>query len=201
MLARHDTFTVLDFETTGVVQDYPNEPWQIGLIQLKNGKLMVRKKYDKLLYVGDRPFNLYAPGRHQELRNRISRSKPLSEHWPKLQQYLDGQTLVAHNVATERKVLRTAFPMHKFGPWIDTLTLTRLAYPTLPSHKLEDLVYFLNLQPRINDFCPDLKPHDAFYDAVASGAILEKLLKLESWKKVTTAALINAKASSRRPNS
>ncbi len=198
MLARHDTFTVLDFETTGIVQDYPSEPWQIGLIQVKKGRLMVRKKYNKLLYVGDRPFNLYAPGRHQELLPRIRRSKTLLEHWPKLQEYLHNQTLVAHNAATERKVLRTAFPMHSFGPWVDTLTLTRIAYPTLPSHKLEDLVYYLNLQERINEFCPDLEAHDAYYDAVACAAVLEKLLKIESWKKVTTAALIQAKAGARR---
>ncbi len=193
MLARHDTFTVLDFETTGVVQGYPNEPWQIGLVVLKKGRIRVHGKFNKLLHVGDRPFNVYAPGRHQELMPRIRRSKSLPEYWPKLQPVLDNQNLVAHNAATERKVLHTAFPMHHFGPWIDTLTLTRIAYPTLPSHKLEDLVYYLNLQSRINEFCPDLEAHDAYYDAVACAAVLEKLLSINSWKNVTTQQLINAK--------
>ncbi len=190
-LARHDTYTVLDFETTGVVQGYISEPWQIGAVTFKKGRILKHHKLNKLLKVGDRPFNLYAPGRHQELRPRLKRAKQLSEYWEKLQPLLLNRPLVAHNIGTEKKVLRNAFPIHQFGPWIDTLKLSRLAYPTLPSHKLEALVYYLDLQDRINDFCPELVAHDAYYDAVASAALLEKLLATKAWKQVTTQDLIN----------
>ena len=30
--------TVLDYESTGSLADYPNEPWQIGMVSLKAGK-------------------------------------------------------------------------------------------------------------------------------------------------------------------
>ena len=102
-----------------------------------------------------------------------------------------NRPLVAHNIATEKKVLRNAFPIHQFGPWIDTLKIARVAYPSLTSYKLEDLVYFLNLKERINDFCPELLPHDAYFDAVASAALLEKILKSPSWKNVTTENLVS----------
>ncbi|MCK5834159.1 MAG: 3'-5' exonuclease [Lentisphaeria bacterium] len=191
MLARKDIYTVLDFETTGVVQGYLNEPWQIGAVTFKNGKILKHYMFNKLLKVGNRPFNNYAPGRHQELRSRLLRSKTLSEHWDKVHPFLLDRPLVAHNVATEKKVLRNAFPIHQFGPWIDTLKIARVAYPSLTSYKLEDLIYFLNLKPRIDEFCPDLLPHDAYFDAVASGALLEKVLSSKSWSNVTTENLIS----------
>ena len=191
MLARKDTYTVLDFETTGVVQGYINEPWQIGAVTFKNGRISKHHKLNKLLKVGNRPFNIYAPGRHQELRPRLLRSKLLSEQWDKIHPLLLNRPLVAHNIATEKKVLRNSFPIHQFGPWIDTLKIARVAYPSLSSYKLEDLVYFLDLKSRIDEFCPDLLSHDAYFDAVASAALLEKVLKTPSWKDVTTDNLIS----------
>ncbi len=193
ILARKDTFTAIDFETTGVVQDYRNEPWQIGMVELKNGSIKVRRKYNKLIKVGDRPFNNYAPGRHQELRRKIIRAKTLPEQWEKIAPMLEGRTLIAHNTGTERRMLAQGFAMHKFGPWIDTLTLTRIAYPNLPDHKLENLIDYLNIRTRVETICPGLEPHDAYFDAVASAAILEKLLAIPSWKNVTTEALIQAR--------
>jgi DNA polymerase III epsilon subunit-like protein len=191
ILARKDTYTVLDFETTGVVQGYSSEPWQIGAVTFKSGRILKHHKLNKLLKVGDRPFNIYAPRRHHELRGRLLRSKLLTEHWGKIHPLLLDRPLVAHNIATEKKILQNHFPIHQFGPWIDTLKLARVAYPSLLSYKLEDLIYLLNLVPRIEEFCKNLAPHDAFFDAVASAALLEKVLQSPSWKGVTTENLVS----------
>ena len=64
MRASQATFTVIDFEGTGSVKGYPDEPWQIGLVQIRNGKLCPETNLESLLQVGERPFNRYAPGRH-----------------------------------------------------------------------------------------------------------------------------------------
>ena len=49
----------------------------------------------------------------------------LPELWAELQPWWCGGPLVAHNVSTERGIVRHAAPMHTIGPWIDTLTLAR----------------------------------------------------------------------------
>ena len=35
MMARDAILTVLDFESTGAVRGYADEPWQVGLVELK----------------------------------------------------------------------------------------------------------------------------------------------------------------------
>ena len=37
MRLNESTLCVLDFESTGVVAGHPNEPWQIGLVFLREG--------------------------------------------------------------------------------------------------------------------------------------------------------------------
>ena len=54
-------FTVIDFETTGVVDGYENEPWQIGMVAFRDGKVQPEQQFDSLLRIGDRPVSAYAP--------------------------------------------------------------------------------------------------------------------------------------------
>ena len=196
MLAREATLTAIDFETTGTVKGYPNEPWQIGMVCLHQGKVYIENQFNALLKVGDRPFNLYVPGRHQELRQEMTVAPSMQDLWPQLQPWFNTHGLVAHNAGTEKKVLGTAFPMHPFGPWIDTLTLTRLAYPHLETHKLDDVIIALNLKNELEELCPGMEAHDAFYDAVASALIIQFLLTLPSWKNLPLESLINARSGS-----
>jgi len=100
---------------------------------------------------------------------------------------------VAHNAATEKKHLRAAAPIHKFGPWIDTLKLARIAYPAFVTHKLDDLVDILELGGRVAALCPERGAHDALYDAIACGVLLEHLLALPGWESLTVEQLAKAK--------
>ena len=120
MLATDATITVLDFEGTGAVKGFPDEPWQIGLVQLVNGKLEPDTQFESLLRVGDRPFNRYAPGRHAELRERMATAPTLGTLWPQLRDKVEGPPLVAHNAATENRYLMQAFPLHPPRQWIDS---------------------------------------------------------------------------------
>lgn len=183
MLLREATITVVDFETTGVVGTLPDEPWQIGLARVEKGHLCPDHNFCTLLHVAGRPFNPFAPGRHAELRDQITAAPRLSGLWNELGPRLSG-VLAAHNVATERKLLQSAFPLHPLGPWIDTLRLIRIAYPRLASHRLEDILRSLRLEESARRFAPGLGPHDALYDAVGCALLLEHLLSLESWRDV-----------------
>ena len=179
--------TALDFETTGSVPGFRNEPWQIGLCSLDfpadpASTLPPPDDIDGswLRVAADRPFNRYAPGRHAQLRDVLAESPLLSDLWPDLAPRL-SLPLVAHNIGTERSVLADAFPLHPFGPWIDTLVLSRLAWPGLSSYALEDLVPHLGLLDELTELCPHWAPHDARYDAVAAALLLRHLLAQPGW--------------------
>ena len=169
--------TVLDYESTGVFAGYPNEPWQIGMVSLKAGKVVLDSMFGSLLRVdAGRPFNPHAPGRHAMLRNEIAEAPAPQDLWPQIKPRLLGRPLCAHNAATEKKFLRAMAPMHTFGPWIDTLRIARRVWPDGSSYSLGDLVAGLDLKPRVDALCPELAVHDALYDAVASAMLLEHLL-------------------------
>ena len=187
--ARSARFAAVDFETTGAVPGYPVEPWQLGVVRLCNGAVRPEESFETLLRVGDRPFNPRAPGRHAQLRGRLAEAPPPGELWPALSAWLTGVPIVAHNAGTERSVLTRLAPLHRLGPWIDTLALVRRAYPRLASKALEDVVAALGLAPRVRALCPGREAHDALFDAFACAVLLEHFLGLPGWERVTVEAL------------
>jgi DNA polymerase-3 subunit epsilon len=184
--------TVLDYESTGSLSGYDNEPWQIGVVSLVAGKVDAASMFESLLRVdANRPFNPHAPGRHGALRDEISIAPTQQELWPKIKTRLTDQPLCAHNVATEKKFTRAAAPMHQFGPWIDTLRIARKVWKGCPSYALEDLIVMLDLKSRVDELCIGKSAHDALYDAVASAMILEHLLAQLGWGDVTIGELVS----------
>lgn len=182
--------TVLDFETTGAVRGWPVEPWQVGMVRLRNGRVVAEERREHLLRVStDRPFNPHAPGRHARLRHELAQAPDLPALWPELASWMIGVPLAAHNIGTERGMLERAAPLHRFGPWIDTLRLTRRAYPQLASSALEDVVVALKLQPRLDELIAGRASHDALYDAFACALVLEHFLALPGWGEVTIKSL------------
>jgi DNA polymerase-3 subunit epsilon len=191
-IAREARFGVIDFETTGAVPGFRVEPWQVGVVMVEQGVVQGEMQYESLFHIGDRPFNLRAPGRHAKIRDQLAAAPTPSEVLPALVQRLSGVPVVAHNIGTERSQLMAMAPLHKFGPWIDTLKLTRHAYPALESKSLEDVIQTLALKARVDSLCPGREAHDALYDAVACAVLLEHFLSLPGWERVTVEALSEA---------
>ncbi len=191
-LAAKCVFTAIDFETTGTVPGWPVEPWQIGLCEIscEGG---VTGGFSSLLGVSaDRPFNRFAPGRHALIRDELALSPTLPEIWDELAPRLVGTPLVAHNVGTERTMLRKAAPLHALGPWIDTLKLSRIVAPGLASYALGDVIAHFGLTDAVDAACPNLCAHDAYYDAVACGLLLLHFLSLPGWRGATLGQLTSA---------
>lgn len=176
-------FAAIDFETTGSVSGYPVEPWQVGVVLCTPGEEPVF--WESLLRVGPRPFHPRAPGRHAQLREALARAPSLEECLTELRSLLAGIPLLAHNAATEKKCLQQSLPMERFGPWLDSLKLSRAAWPTLPSHKLEDLLHILNLGPQMQTRFPERAAHDALYDAWGSSLIFSHLLQQPAWAEAS----------------
>ncbi len=183
-------FSAIDFETTGAVPGFPNEPWQVGVVSVHaDGADRLGSSFESLLRVSpDRPFNKWAPGRHARIRAELAAAPALPDLWPELAPRLAGP-VVAHNAGTERSLLQASAPLHVPGPWIDTLALARRAWPAAPSHALEDLVPALGLLPRLQALLPGREPHDALYDAVACALLLLHLLDQPGWGSLSPAEL------------
>lgn len=179
-------FTAIDFETTGSVPGWPVEPWQVGMagISAEGGVLWTWESY--LGVSAERPFNAFAPGRHATIREELAASPTLPQLWEGVAPRLVGTPLVAHNVGTERSILKKAAPLHALGPWIDTLRLVRRAYPALASGALEDVVAALGLADAVAAAAPaGGAPHDALFDAIACGLLLRHFLRLPGWERAT----------------
>ncbi len=184
-------FTAIDFETTGTVPGFVNEPWQIGAVAFgADGAPDAARSLDSLLRIApDRPFNRYAPGRHASLRAELAAAPTPAEFWPDVARLVKGAPLAAHNAGTERTTLARIAPLHVPGPWIDTLALARRAWPGRASYALEDLIPELGLTARVEAAAPGRAPHDAYYDAVACGVLLVHLLSFPGWGSASPEAL------------
>jgi DNA polymerase-3 subunit epsilon len=181
-------FAALDFETTGAVAGYPVEPWQIGVVRVD---AQGARCWEHWLRVGPRPFHPRAPGRHEQVRGELERAPFLQDLVPELRGLCGGVPMVAHNVATEQKCLRDAVPMERFGPWIDTLKLSRALWPGLRSHKLGDLLAGFGLRDQVTACLPERGEHDALFDAMGSAVLLIHILELPVCANISLDVLVN----------
>ena len=101
--------------------------------------------------------------------------------WPEIKRRLSGNIIVAHGHGTEKRFLR-AFPSHGFGPWVDTLHLSRAAYPSFNNYSLSYLCTQLDLVDEINHSCHlkleknTITWHDALFDSIASIILLKHII-------------------------
>ncbi|MBQ4198503.1 MAG: hypothetical protein II649_01345 [Kiritimatiellae bacterium] len=178
-------FVSIDFETTGTVSGWPNEPWQLGCVEVVDGKPDPATRREAFFRIAaDRPFSPRAPGRWAQLRGELAAASPFEEKWPELSLFLVGVPLVAHNASTERTMLVKRAPLAPFGPWFDTLRIVRRFWPALKSYALGDVVRSFGLQARLDGLCPGRTWHDALYDACAGAVLFAHILSVAGWDVV-----------------
>ena len=175
------TYISLDFETTGTVRGWQNEPWQLGLVAVTDGRPVPESRWETFFRVPtDRPFSPRAPGRWAEMRETLAQAPTFAEAWPEIFDRLAGRPLVAHNASTERTILEKRAPLTPFGPWNDTLALVRARWPSLPSYALGDLIATFGLTSEVDALCPGRTWHDALYDACAGAVLFCRAVQGES---------------------
>jgi DNA polymerase-3 subunit epsilon len=173
---REVSFAALDFESAG---ERPNEagvPIQIGIALMQNLSPLPDTFYRSYLRT-DRPVTWSAQQIHGITDADLKNAPELLSLWPEIKQRLGDRWIVAHGAGTEKRFLR-AFPLHGFGPWADTLTLSRKILPGRKSYALSDLAAELSLEEEARSLLPDFRWHEALSDAVASLLLLKKLIEL-----------------------
>lgn len=170
------SFAALDFESAGERANEAGVPIQIGIATMEGLAPMSGSFYRSYLKA-EKPVTWSARQIHGITADDLKDAPDLLSLWPEIKGRLGGRWIVAHGSGTEKRFLR-AFPMHGFGPWVDTLTLSRKILPGRPSYALSDLVAELGLEGDVRARLPDFRWHEALSDALASLFLLRRLIEL-----------------------
>jgi DNA polymerase-3 subunit epsilon len=172
MTVAESSFAAIDFESAGIRRGGTDVPVQIGIAVMECQKFS--DTFTSFLCT-DQPITWAAQKVHGIRTRDLTGAPLLLELWPQIRRLLQNRWIVAHGSATERRFLR-AFPFHGFGPWVDTLKLSRALWPRQKSFALGDLIVDLGLDDEVRKALPGFRWHNALSDAVASLVLLRRVV-------------------------
>lgn len=169
-------FAAIDFESAGTSKGGTDAPVQIGWALMRGGEIDAGSLFESYLQCAS-PIAWAAQKIHGITTQDLAGAPALASLWPRLKAALGGRVVVAHGAGAEKRFLR-AFPLHGFGPWLDTITLARHFFPGLTDYSLASVCDALELTAEIQRLCPAGQWHQALFDAVACLAIVQKVQSL-----------------------
>lgn len=164
----------IDFETSGYCTGHNFSAVEIGLCELgPNGRLsaILNTKLSGATKIS-RP----AAKTHGITLEDCKGQPTLESFWSSFRVLQRKVPLCGHAIGTERKILRSKFPLAEFI-WLDTLKLSKYFFPQCPNYKLRTVCEFLRLDSRLQEVLPNRSWHSALFDATASVLIIEDILK------------------------
>jgi DNA polymerase-3 subunit epsilon len=168
-------FAAVDFESAGVIRGGTDTPIQIGMAVMPGLDLTRVEPFVSYLHT-DQPVTWQAGQVHGITTEDLKDAPVFSSLWPEVKSRLGGRLVVAHGAGTEKRYLR-AFPLHGFGPWLDTLVLARRFWPGVRDYSLESLIQTGGLRAELEQACPGRRFHDALYDCYASLILLRHIVR------------------------
>lgn len=139
-------FCIVDTETASIEEVRSARVCEIGAIKTRNGQVLDR--FQSLV----NPTVPMAPGALQihKISDEMVKDAPKFEGLaPKLQEFMRGSILVAHNTAFDAIVISSEMERAGLPPWkgacIDTIVLARKGFAGIPSYGLDSLIRFFNL--------------------------------------------------------
>ncbi len=172
----------IDFESAGAAPGETDQPVQIGIVRVNS--LFGAEEIFTSYIACERPVRWSAAKVHGITTDTLRGAPHFHELWGELRRLLSDCVVLGHNPSTEKRFLGV-FPGHGFGPWLDTLALTRKALPTLPDHALGTVCEAMGLTPEVSALVPGKSWHDALYDAAGSLILLRALVHGLAMEQVT----------------
>lgn len=167
----------IDFESAGAAPGETDQPVQVGIVRAESLLTPLSAESLFVSYIAcNRPVRWSAAKVHGITTEKLQGAPAFVSLWPELRARLGNAAVVGHNPATEQRFLR-AFPGHGFGPWLDTLALSRRALPGLGDYSLSAVCEALGLTAELQALMPRRQWHDALFDAAGSLLILRFLVK------------------------
>ena len=191
-MLENTTFTAIDFESAGTASGKTDAPIQIGTTtwSINDGISDTWVSY----IATDKPITWAAQKVHGISKDDLKNAPKFMQLWPDIKKRLADKAVVAHGHGTEKRFLK-AFPGHQFGPWIDTLQLSRAAFPELASHSLGSVCEELQLTEQIKAIVEGKHWHDALFDAVASVILLKHIIKTFQLEQAPLSSLMKPNTS------
>lgn len=189
---REVAWAAIDFEGTGADPGQSDEAVQVGIARLHPGRQEPENFFRSFVRAESRVTRA-ASAVHRITDRDLEHAPPLPLLWPEIKSRLSGAVIIAHGAGTEKRFLR-AFPLHGFGPWIDTLALARAVLPALEDHSLSSVAEEVRVVDSIRSACPGLDWHDALFDAVASLLVAQRIIARSGLQDFAVAQINNLDA-------
>jgi DNA polymerase-3 subunit epsilon len=166
------TYTVFDTETTGLEPSNGDEIIQVGAARIVNGRLLRQETFDQIV---DPEIPLKPEGIpiHGITEDMVRGQPNIDLVLPAFHEFCEDTVLIAHNAAFDMRFLqlkeeRTGIRFKQ--PVLDTLLLSAVVHPNQESHKLDVILERLGITIGTR--------HNALEDALATGEVFLKLVKL-----------------------
>ncbi len=170
---------VLDFETAN---RHMSSACSLGVLVIEDGVIL--KEWVSLLqpHPAYDHFDRFNISIHQITPNMVHDAPNFASVYTELLDLFEGSILMAHNANFDMAVLRSLIETYGLQKpklqYIDSLEVSRKAYPFLPNHKLNTVCDFLGVK---------LNHHEALSDAKGSAMIAlysmidSQVFDLEEW--------------------
>ena len=174
------TYTVFDTETTGLEPSKGDEIIQIGAARIVNNRLLRQETFNQIVdpEIPLKPESIPIHG----ITEDMVRGQPnIDVVLPAFHEFCEDTVLIAHNAAFDMRFLqlkedRTGIRFTQ--PVLDTLLLSAVVHPNQESHKLDVILERLGITIATR--------HNALEDALATGEVFLKLVKLLEDKGIVT---------------
>lgn len=166
-------FAVVDIETTGLSPKI-NEIIEVGavILEKKGEKYIITEKYQTLI----KPYHEIPPiitnitGINLQTVKDAPRFHEIASD---LIKFIGNAVFVAHNVLFDLRMINISLERYEIekikNPSLDSQDLAALAFPTMPSHRLSDIIQYLDIQSETS--------HRALADAEATGHLMIKAIE------------------------
>ena len=161
-------FAIIDFETTGLSPDYGDRITEVAVVIVESNKVI--DQYASLVNSGT-----VIPHHIQRLTGitdqMVSNAPAASIVITKLNQFIKGATLVAHNASFDSKFFHSEMlhaGIRARSEFICTLLLSRRLYPSLANHKLATLAEYHKIKYQG-------RSHRALADALVTADLFIKI--------------------------
>ena len=166
------TYTVFDTETTGLEPSKGDEIIQIGAARIVNNRLLRQETFNQILDP-ECPLKPESIPIHGITEDMVRGQPNIDVVLPAFHEFCEDTVLIAHNAAFDMRFLqlkeeRTGIRFTQ--PVLDTLLLSAVVHPNQESHKLDVILERLGITIGTR--------HNALEDALATGEVFLKLVKL-----------------------
>ena len=166
------TYTVFDTETTGLEPSKGDEIIQVGAVRIVNNRLLRQETFNQIVDP-ERPLKPESIPIHGITEDMVRGQPNIDVVLPAFHEFCEDTVLIAHNAAFDMRFLqlkeeRTGIRFTQ--PVLDTLLLSAVVHPNQESHKLDVILERLGITIG--------KRHNALEDALATGEVFLKLVKL-----------------------